>query len=296
MPKARVLRAVGSEILIFDGEKSINAISPKRIKLQGLCAGDIVNFAFDDASNTNVIKEILPRVNHIDRPTISNVDNAFIVVSEVPKADFYIVDRILVYLGIEKIRPYIIISKLDIINEEFINIVKEQYNACVEDIIILSAKTQEGLEQFNNATQNKVSVLIGQSAVGKSSLLNALGIEKIKTDSVALKVGKKIERGKNTTKNSQLYLTQYGAMIADTPGFKALSLENLEPEELMHYYVDIRDYAVKCRYADCTHLPENEGCAVVEALKQGKINQNRYNRYIRLKNALIENRKKKYGK
>jgi len=293
---ARVLRSVGAEILLYDGEKEFKALSPKQIKLQGLCAGDYVEYDFDNSSNAYILTKMLERRNHIDRPTISNVDNAFIVISEIPKADFFVVDKILVYLGIENIKPYIIISKLDIIDEKFIDIVREQYKNCVEDIIVLSSLTKEGLEDFISVTKDKISVLIGQSAVGKSSLLNALGINKIKTDSVALKVGKKVERGKNTTKNSQLYLTNYGALIADTPGFKMLSLENLEPEELMHYYVDIRDYAVQCKYADCTHLPNNDGCQVVKALNDGKINENRYDRYIKLKNALIQNRKKNYGK
>ncbi len=290
-----ILRVVGANCLIYAYNKEYDALCPKQLKLQGLCAGDYVEFCYDDSINNNLISKILPRKNHIDRPNVSNVDNAFIVISERPQPDFYIIDKILVSLGIEKITPYIIISKLDIINDEFIEIIKKQYSNCVKEIIVLSALNNVGLEPFVNATKGKVSVLVGQSAVGKSSLLNALGIKKIKTDSLALKVGKKVERGKNTTKNSQLYLTSYGALIADTPGFKMLDLEDLTESELTHYFVDIKDYAIKCRYADCSHLPNNEGCEVVRALQEGKINQSRYDRYIRLKNAIIRNRKK-YGK
>ena len=292
----RVMRVVGADVLLYNNNQTIKALCPKQLKLQGLCAGDFVEYMYDDSINNNLITNLLERKNHIDRPTISNVDNGFIVVSEVPQPDFYIIDKILVNLGIEKITPFIIISKLDIITENFINIIKSQYKNCVQDIIVLSALNKEGLEQFIEVTRGKVSVLIGQSAVGKSSLLNALGIEKIKTDTIALKVGKKRERGKNTTKNSQLYLTDYGALIADTPGFKMLDLEDLELNELTHYFPDIRDYAVKCQYSDCTHLPDNQGCQVIKALNAGKISQDRYNRYIRLKNTILKNKRKNYGK
>ena len=290
----RVLRVVGANCLVYADNKEYDALCPKLLKLQGLCAGDLVEFIYDDSLNNNLILKVLERKNHIDRPNVSNVDNAFIVISEVPKPDFYIIDKILVSLNIENIVPYIIISKLDIINESFIDEIKKQYSNCVKEIIMMSALNNVGLEPFINATKDKVSVLVGQSAVGKSSLLNALGIDKIKTNPLALKVGKKIERGRNTTKNSQLYLTNYGAFIADTPGFKALDLETLTETQLTHYFVDIRDYAVKCKYADCTHLPNNEGCAVVKALQEGKINKDRYDRYIRLKNTVIRNRKN-YG-
>ena len=290
----QVLRVVGADALILVDGKPVSALCPKMLKLQGLCAGDYVEYEFDASLNNNLIGKIVPRKNHIDRPTISNVDNAFVLVSEIPKPDFYVLDKILVNLGIENIAPYIVISKQDIVEDNFIDIVKSQYKNCVKDIIVLSALNGDGLDKFIQLTKSKVSVLIGQSAVGKSSLLNALGLQ-IKTNSVALKVGKRRERGKNTTKNSQLYLTSYGALIADTPGFKMLDLDNLEPEQLSHYYPEIREYAVKCQYSDCTHLPNNEGCQVITAVQKGKIPVERYDRYIRLKNA-IQKKRSFYGK
>lgn len=295
MNRARVLRVVGLELLLYDGKKQFKAMSPKQLKLQGLCAGDIVEYELDDNAITYIATKILNRKNHIDRPLISNVDNGFIVVSELPKADFYVIDKILVSLGMENIIPYIIISKQDIVSEKFIEDISEQYENCVEEIIVLSSYTKEGLARFIDVTKDKVSVLIGQSAVGKSTLLNVLGIETIKTGSVALKVGKKSERGKNTTKTTQLYLTNYGAMIADTPGFKMLNLDSLEHDELLHYYVDMKCFGVKCKYADCSHMNNNEGCKIIEAVNSGKVNKDRYERFIKVKN-IMKNRKKNYGK
>ncbi len=296
MNKATVLRVVGADAYLLDGDKKFSALVLKKLKLQGLCAGDVVEYSLDDTNNAFVVQKICERRNHIDRPNISNVDNAFIVISKEPQADLFLVDKMLVYLGIEGILPYIIVSKCDIVDDEFIDNIKRQFSDCVEKVIVLSSKTGAGLDEFIAETTGRISVLVGQSAVGKSSLLNALGIKKIKTDTIALKVGKKKSRGKNTTKNSELYVTSYGAMIADTPGFKMLAIEDMEDSELTHYYPDIRRFAVECKYKNCTHLPNNDGCAVVAALNNGQIDKERYSRYIKVKSALNKSRSKKYGK
>ncbi len=296
MNKAIVLRVVGADAQLIDNGKKIRALVLKKIKLQGLCAGDIVEYYFDNINKNFVVQAICQRRNHIDRPNISNVDKAFIVISKEPQTDLFLVDKMLVYLGIEGILPYIIISKCDIVDDNFINTVKQQYENCVEKIIVLSSMKNIGVDEFIAETKGFVSVLVGQSAVGKSSLLNALGVKKIKTDTIALKVGKKKSRGKNTTKNSELYVTNYGAMIADTPGFKMLVLDDMDDSELTHYYIDIRKYAIKCKYKNCTHLPNNDGCKVVDALNKGQINKDRYNRYIKVKSALNKCRRKKYEK
>jgi len=296
MNKATVLRVVGADAYILDGNKKYSALVLKKLKLQGLCAGDIVEYSRDEVNNAFVVQKIIERRNHIDRPNVSNVDKAFIVISKEPHADLFLVDKMIVYLGIEQILPYIIVSKCDIVDNEFIENIKRQYSGCVEKIIVLSSKTGEGLDEFIDETKGFISVLVGQSAVGKSSLLNALGIKKIKTDTIALKVGKKKSRGKNTTKNSELYVTNYGAMIADTPGFKMLAVADMEDAEFTHYYRDIRKFATKCKYKNCTHLPNNAGCAVVDALKNGQIDKDRYSRYIKVKSALNKSRSKKYGK
>lgn len=296
MNKAIVLRVVGADANLLDGDKKVSALVLKKLKMQGLCAGDVVEYSLDKVNNTFVVQKICERHNHIDRPNISNVDNAFIFISKEPQADLFLVDKMLVYLGIEGIIPYIIISKCDIVDDAFIENIKNQYENCVKKVIVLSSRTGAGLDDFIDETRGHISVLVGQSAVGKSSLLNALGIKKIKTDTIALKVGKKKSRGKNTTKNSELYVTNYGAMIADTPGFKMLAIEDMEDSELTHYYTDIREFAVKCKYKNCTHLLNNDGCAVVEALNNGQINKERYSRYIKVKSALNKSRSKKYGK
>ena len=296
MNKATVLRVVGADAYLLEGDKKFSALVLKKLKLKGLCAGDIVEYSFDATNNTFIVQNICERRNHIDRPNISNVDKAFIVISKEPQADLFLVDKMLVYLGIEGILPFIIVSKADIVDDGFIENIKCQFSGCVQKVIVLSSKTGAGLDEFMVETKGCISVLVGQSAVGKSSLLNALGIRKIKTDTIALKVGKKKSRGKNTTKNSELYVTNYGAMIADTPGFKMLAIEDMDDTELTHYYPDIRKFAVKCKYKNCTHLPNNDGCEVVAALNNGKINKDRYNRYIKVKSALNKSRSKKYGK
>ncbi len=152
----------------------------------------------------------------------------------------------------------------------------------------VSAKTGEGIEKLRDFISGKLVVLCGQSAVGKSSLINTLGGSRLETGELS----RKIQRGKNTTRHIEIFDIADGR-IADTCGFSVMESVNIKPEELVYYYDEFVSVQNKCKFANCTHINE-PNCEVKRLVKEGKINKNRYERYVRLYNELTERRKKLY--
>lgn len=239
-------------------------------------------------------KSVLPRKNLLNRPVIANLDQAFITISIVPQVDFLILDKILVNCEMNNIAPFLVLNKADLLSEEFISDIKEQYEDCVEDIIITNAITGENVDKLHQYMSGKISAFIGQSAVGKSTILNCLEIGKdLKTSELTLKAGKKKERGRNTTRASTLYQTKFGDYVADSPGFWRLDLSLIRPQELVFYFPDLMKYRT-CKYSNCTHLSEGQDCGLQLAYKNGLINQKRFDRFIKLQAMLNQKWRDRY--
>ena len=184
----------------------------------------------------------------------------------------------------------LLINKTDIADESFVKCAENDYRD-VLDVIATSAKTELNKDKIFEKTKGKTACLAGQSAVGKSSLLNMLtGTESQETGGLS----KKTERGKHTTRQSEILVVS-GARIIDTCGFSMLELpENFRPQELVYYYDEFAPYAGKCRFrTGCTHIKEPD-CAVKDAVESGKISKNRYERYCVLYNELNEKWRKRY--
>jgi len=234
-----------------------------------------------------VIVNIYERKNTLVRPLLANLDQMLIVISQVPEPDFLLVDKLIIkcfYLGV---RPVLIINKCDICDKNWVNNIVGEYLPVVDNILVVSSKTGENKEKIQELIKGKVSSFVGQSAVGKSCLLNMLGVKKkAKVGDVSIKT----QRGKHTTRHSEISVLFEDAFLADTPGFSRLDLNEINYKELTRYYPDFEIYAKKCRYQPCSHIHEKEtDCEVKKAINDCKINQNRYNRYI-----IIYNELKKY--
>lgn len=244
----------------------------------GVYVGDKVEF---DKSITSVCK----RKNLIIRPPLANLDKLFIVIAPVPKPDLLLVDKMIVYCFVNGITPILVVNKQDLTTETFVKTIKNIYNKVVE-VVFVSAKEKEATE-----VQNKIfgiCAFAGQSAVGKSSLINCL-FEKNLVEVGQL--SKKIDRGKQTTRMVQLFKYNKG-YIADTAGFSMLSLAfvtQLEPRELASYYPDFLEARANCKYRSCLH--EDGDCGVIKDVKSGKITQERYLNYLKILQEL-KNRKK----
>ncbi len=255
------------------------------MKLQ---AGDEVFFEL--IGNDYVISKVYDRKNSLIRPYISNVDKLAIVLSVLPRPDFLLIDKLIVDCFVNNIKPFIIINKADIADKKFIADVTVQYEDVVDNIILTSAITGTGIKELEKEIEGNLTAFTGQSAVGKSSILNCL------INDLNLKTGelsKRINIGKNTTRNTSIYVLNNNTFIADTPGFNMLHHTDIEPKDLKHYYPDFVNFQNKCQFRTCVHKNE-QNCEVKIAVKEGLINKARYERYIELYDKILDNWRKKY--
>ncbi len=274
--KGIVLKKNANLFTIESGEKEYQIRPSGKTKTSGVFVGDYVEF--DEA-----ITKVLPRKNLLIRPPLANIDKLFIVISPSPKPDFVLVDKLLIYCTLKAISPVLIINKYDIANSEFLERVTCVYGKFVKTIKV-SAKNGDVREVEDEI--DGICAMAGQSAVGKSSIINAIFQDELaKTNGLS----KKIERGKQTTRLVSLYKLK-GGYLADTAGFSMLDLSyisDLEPRELSSYYPDFLEARAKCKFRSCLH--EGGECGVIEAVKKNKISLLRYENYLKileeLKNA-----------
>lgn len=216
--------------------------------------------------------EILPRKNLLVRPPVANVDQLLIVVSaSVPEPDWLLLDRLIIAAKQMKIDPVPVLNKTDCADPDIRRIFQTDYHAF--DTLSVSAETGEGLSLLRERLRGKVTCFAGQSAVGKSSLLNAL-IPDLKLETGDL--SRKTERGRHTTRHAELWPYE-GGMVLDTPGFSMFETECLEQDDLNACYPEFQ-FASPCRYPGCMHLTEPD-CGVKPMLLSGDLSAGRYERY-----------------
>lgn len=242
--------------------------------------GDRVEFTIRDGYNS--IEDILPRRNSLKRPMVANIDKLVLVMSAgKPAADLLLCDKLLIQAYLGGIEPLIVISKADI-DRKNAQALRRQY-ACY-DAIFTSVKSGEGLDAFKEKICGLCVCLAGQSAVGKSSLLNAVD------PSFRLETGglsKKTDRGKHTTRSSELfYVGEADAYVVDTPGFSMYEAE-LDKFMLTDCYPEMNKLKGQCRFSSCLHDKEPD-CAVKAAVEAEEINKERYDRYLRIIHSLEE--------
>ena len=276
MLKGKVIKAVGGIFyLSHEGQVFPSAVRKKiRYNNVDLLVGDNVFFKFDEYGKV-VIESAEKRKNQLSRPPIANIDVAVIVISCIPKPDFYLVDKIVINCYIQIIRPVLVINKADLVDEEFEKRVREEYGEMAEAVLTVSAEKEINLDLLKEQILGKTCVFCGQSAVGKTSLLNKLNDSDQKVGAVSIKTG----RGKHTTRHSQIFEIQKDTFVVDTPGFSLLDLKNVKSSELNLYYTDMTTLQAKCRYHMCTHTTEPD-CEVKKAVEEGRFNKNRYERYL----------------
>lgn len=277
--QGRIIKIV-SNVYTVDTENGVyNCVVRKRIKNDVKpVVGDIVEVL--ETCDAFVIDDLYDRKNSLIRPYVANVDVAVIVVSPKPKPDFLLVDKIIVNAIDENIEPIIVCNKSDVSKLDL----SEYKNF---KVFYTSAKTEDGIKELKNYLSNKTVCLIGQSAVGKSSLINAMANLNLQTGGLA----KKTERGKHTTRQTELIKCD-DFWVIDTCGFSLLNTIDIEPEELRLYYEEFLSYADECRYHGCTHTTEPD-CEIIRRVGVD-IPKGRYERYVEIFKELEEKRRKKY--
>ena len=225
------------------------------------------------------IEKIEERKNILVRPTLANLDKLFIVVSACqPKPNALVIDRLTVQAYDKEITPVIVFTKLDLASaDEF----EEIYRSAGIKTIRVDYRTGDGLEEVRKELKGYVSGFAGNSGVGKSTLINAVEPElKLSTGEISEKLG----RGRHTTRSAELFNLSFGGRIADTPGFASFEGEFGEPipkENLQFCFPEFEEYINTCRFTSCAHLCE-QGCSIVQAVKDGKISQQRHESYCTL--------------
>ena len=245
----------------------------------------------DDKDMEGNLVKILPRKNELIRPAVANVDQALVVFAAAkPDPHFNLLDRFLVMMEAKGIRTVLCFNKEDIAGESRITELKEIYENCGCRVIFTSALKKQNIEEVKDVLQGSTTVVAGPSGVGKSSLINLLqsGV-KMETGEIS----RKIERGRHTTRHSELITLNEDSYIMDTPGFSSLYVNVFEKEELKYYFPEFTPYIDQCRFHGCDHVHE-PGCAVKEAVDQGKIHEIRYRDYLEMYQEQQEKEKRRY--
>lgn len=233
------------------------------------------------------LDEILPRRNAFQRPAVANIDQLVIIASgAIPVSDPFLLDRIISLAESKGCQPILCVNKWDLVPaQELLDI----YRTAGIPALPVSAVTGQGIEELRGLLAGKISAFTGNSGVGKSSILNALD------PAFALATGQiseKLGRGRHTTRHVELFPVA-GGLIADTPGFSAFDQEKggeaLDKEALAETFREFRPYLGQCRFVGCAHVKE-KGCAVLEALAEGKISPSRHRSYVRLYELAKENK------
>lgn len=290
MARGIIVKGVGGFYDIYTNGEVLRCIPRGKFRKQGLTplVGDVVEVNIRDAA----IESVLPRRNQFKRPCVANIDNLGIVVSiKHPDPDLLLVDKLILAARMNSVRPFIVVNKVDLVEDESeIKAIEDEYRLAGCPVFCISCREGIGIEELRQSMYGGVTTFAGQSAVGKSSLINRLYPE------VSREVGdisSKIKRGRHTTRSVELLILPDGKMLVDTPGFSALEVDLMEPEEVQLYYEEFLPYAGECKFPKCLHYRE-PSCAVKEAVQRGDIPEQRYQRYVRIIEDINEKRRERW--
>lgn len=291
--QGKIIKGIAGFYYVHVAESGVYECKAKGVfrnqKIKPLVGDDVEIAVIDEAEKKGNIEQILPRKNELIRPAVANIDLAMILFAAAkPQPNFNLLDRFLVMMQYQNVPVKICFNKTDLVTEEELHRFADIYQNCGYDTLAVSAKEGWGMEALSEALAGKTTAVAGPSGVGKSSLINCLQpYVQMETGSIS----EKIERGRHTTRHSEIIPICGNTYVMDTPGFSILDLPGLEKEDLQRYYPEFAAFEPYCRFKGCSHISEPD-CGIKEALEAGDISSLRYENY----RLLYEERKhmKKY--
>jgi len=296
MHKGIVIKSTGSWYqVLLENEEVIDCRIIGKFRLNGMkitnpvAVGDRVEVE-KEADDKGVIKKIMPRENFVVRQSprkkhflhllASNLDQAVVIMTIIsPNLKQGFIDRFLLMTEPYNIPVIIVFNKSDLYGEDELTVyhyLREIYEKIGYEVRLVSSTDGTGLEELKLSLKDKISLISGQSGVGKSTLVNALQPHlDIHTNEISDYSGK----GMHTTTFAEMFPLDFGGHIIDTPGIKTLGFNNLTPMEVVHNFRELFKYSKDCKFADCTHRNE-PGCAVKKAVEQDEISELRYMNYV----------------
>ena len=278
--EGRIQKALSGFYYVNIGAEVLTCRARGKFRKEGVSplVGDRVEVR-ELGSGEGVVEAVLPRKNAFARPAVANIDQLVVIASgAIPKTDPFLIDRVASIAALKGCDVVVLLNKCDLDSADELY---EIYNAAGFPTLRVSAETGEGIEELKPLIAGKLSAFTGNSGVGKSSILNALDPEfNIQVGDVSQALG----RGRHTTRHVELFRLSCGADVVDSPGFSSFETDELNLELKHHLpetFVEFRPYLDQCRFVGCSHTKE-KGCAVLEAVREGKIQKSRHVSYIRL--------------
>ncbi len=290
--QGKIIKGIGGFYYVHIENKGIYECKAKGIfrkdNKKPLVGDDVEMDILDEAEMKGNIAKLLPRKSELIRPAVANVDQALVIFSITkPAPSLNLLDRFLIMMRQQNLPCIICFNKQDIAEEAERKLLEETYEKCGYHVLFVSALQEEGIEPLLEILKQKTTTVAGPSGVGKSSLINRLQNNTVmETGSIS----EKIDRGKHTTRHSELIAIGENTYIMDTPGFSSLGLFDMEKEELAQYYPEFAEFEAECRFGGCAHISEPV-CGVKDAVSEGRISKIRYENYTLLYEEL-KNKKK----